>query len=63
MVSRYLHFVVFCALIIVVAAALTIKNADKNTKEDQTEPTDSRPSFLRHLAENKEEQLTLANLA
>ncbi len=63
MLTRYLHLVVFCALIIVVAAAITIKNADSNTMEDNTEPTDSRPSLLRHLAENKEEQPTLTNLA
>ncbi len=63
MLLIYLHFVVTGAFIIVVAAAITIKNADSNTKEDHTETTDSRPSLLRHLAENKEEQPTLANLA
>ncbi len=51
MLTRYLHLIVFCALIIIVTAAITIKNANINTMEDHTEPTDSRPSFLRHLSE------------
>ena len=63
MVARSLHFVKFCALIIVVAASIIVKNADTNTMEDRTEPTDSRPSLLRHRDEKKDEQPTLANLA
>ncbi len=63
MVTRYLNLAVFCALILVVAAAITIKIADTNTIENHTEPNNSSPSLLRHLAEKKEEQPTLANLA
>ena len=63
MIARYLHLVVFCALIIIVAAAIKTKNSDTNPMKDHTEPAYSRPSLLRHLAENKEEQPTPANLA
>jgi hypothetical protein len=42
---------------------MTIKNSDRNAMEDITQPTESRSSILRHLAENKEEQPTVVNLA
>ena len=34
MLARYLPMVVFSALLIVVATAMTIKNADRNAIED-----------------------------
>jgi len=52
---------VFCALLTVVATAMTIKNADRNTIENITEPTDSRSSILRHLADKNEEKPTVVN--
>jgi hypothetical protein len=55
--------VVFSALLKVVAAAMKIKNADRNTMEDLTEPTDSRSSILRHLADKNKKQPTAVNFA
>jgi hypothetical protein len=55
MLPRYLLMVVFSALLIVFATAMTIKNADRNTMEDLTESADSRYSILRYLAEKNEE--------
>ena len=46
-----------------IATAMTIKHADQNIIEDLPEPTDSRPSLLRDLAEKKKEQPTLVDLA
>jgi hypothetical protein len=54
---------VSCAKLIVIATAMTIKNADRKTQEDLTEPANSSSSLLRHLAENKQEQPNLVNFA
>ena len=61
MLPRYLLMVVFSALLIVIAAAMKIKNADRNTMEDLTEPTDSRSGILRHLADKNKKQPTAVN--
>ena len=43
---------------------ITINKADLNTMKDLTQPTDSLPpSILRHSDENKEDQLSIVNLA
>ena len=62
MLPRYSLIAVFCALLIVIATAMTIKNADQNTIENITELTDLRSSILRHLADKNEEKLTVFNL-
>jgi len=54
---------VICALLLLIATVMTIKNADRDTIEDVSKPTDSRSSILRPLAEEKEEQPTLVDLA
>jgi hypothetical protein len=63
MLPQYLLMVIFCALLIVVVTAMTIKNVYRETTEDLTEPANSRSSLLRHLTENKQEQPTLVNFA
>ncbi len=58
-----LLLMVICTLLLLIATAMTIKNADHDTIEDLYKPTDSRSSILRHLAEEKEEQKILVDLA
>ena len=55
MLPRYLLVVVFSALLIVVATVIKIKNADRNTVENLTEPTVSLFSILRHLADKNKD--------
>jgi hypothetical protein len=61
MIPRYLLIVVFCALLIVIATAMTIKNAEYNIIENITEPTELRSSFMRYLADKNEEKPTVVN--
>ena len=45
------------------AQIATVKHTEQNTIQDLQEPTDSRPSLLRDLAEKKEEHPTLIDFA
>ena len=62
MLARLL-LMVFCALIILITTALTMKISDPNTTEDITDLTRSNSSILRLLEEEKEKKPTVVDFS